>query len=828
MPNYYRDKYNDFIDHAKEIYTYLSDEYLDEYDNRLLELGSRNLELGKMQFVRIQKYRHTNSKCSDFKTIRGAMQTNLRFCAGIGAALGYFIVSNNSEKSIYLGVEEYSTDGIVSNLVSMIPDCSLQSGFISANTIKKVSCYGGIVSGNCSCNENVIDSIIASLNGINSIIGVIAVPMPQREINAYEAGLVGLKQMTEDLLHDDSDTYRRVNRRCYSYVSEVDGYLDKSIRYYGKAEENYWKYSIWFGCEKQENLSCVGNALKSALNAKNEDGRVLNRCFYTTENPFQKGELSLSLDNFSSLNYELPESLVKQSFISYISTEDLASILQFPTYSVNGFEVVDLNKDNNSVRLFDTEYDFEGKKVIALGIQEDSGIPYSISLDDLSEHVLITGATGAGKTNTVMRLAMGVYSANIPILIIEPSKKDYWHLFSAIKDLKIFSFGKDAELPGINPLIPEEGTIIANHVDSLMHAFSGAFEMEPPTRFALDGLLKYAYEKFGWNLDEVAYQGEKKYPKLHDLTLIVHEYVNEKLPYGDEVRNNIYGSLINRLTSLDSGLIGAAANRDKQISGKELCAGNVLIELDDLSLETKPFMTMLMIIKVEQYLRQCNAAHSVKNVIVLEEAHNIFSNVNGKETSDTKRMASNYFSNMLSQIREYGTGIIIADQGASQINDTAVSNTKIKIIHGIVDENDIDKIAFSLNLSDAQRRVFPTMQTGEAIVAVRGSCEVSKVKVDKADYGAINNLACSICTKKKHCSSFNDDNYVAVTRKSIYAYEIYDNRFNANNIKNIVDNLASKLGFEGKGQCLLGMLLDDESLLCGDREKRRIIQSYMK
>ena len=72
------------------------------------------------------------------------------------------------------------------------------------------------------------------------------------------------------------------------------------------------------------------------------------------------------------------------------------------------------------------------------------------------------------------------------------------------------------------------------------------------------------------------------------MLLFLPEYVEKHLPYSDEVKNNILGSLVNRLSSMNSGIIGESANSDHPISGKELCSGTVLVELDDLSIETKP------------------------------------------------------------------------------------------------------------------------------------------------------------------------------------------------------------------------------------------------
>lgn len=827
MPNYYRDRYNDFIAGAADIYDYLSDNYMDTLENHLLDQGVERISLGRMQFVRVLRYRRTESSATDFETIGNAMRANLRYCSGIGAAFGYFIVSQNREIGIYLAAEGASANRLVTNITASIPDVTYKIGFIPQHEVSSLAAHAGVINGNIECDEVAVDRILSALSDIDGIISVLAVPMETQELSSYISELSNLKRISQDLMNDNADQNRRVNRRSYSFVPEVDSLLDQMVEYYSNRAEQYWKYSIWFGCRNRASLSILGNAVTAAFNGSNHGQLGKARCYYTVVNPLRNGELSLPTADYSNCSYHFEAPIYKPSLLSYISTTGLAGLLQFPSYSVNGFEVIELEKDSSSVHLFDTDYSRYTEESIELGVHADSGIPFSVSINDLKEHVLITGATGAGKTNTVIGLAKGVCKAGIPLLIIEPSKKDYWRLASEIRDMKIYSFGQDAEMLKINPLMPEEGTILANHVDSLLHVFSGAFEMEPPTRFAMDGLLKYTYEHFGWHMSDIAHYSGNLFPKLRDLLFLLPEYVESHLPYGDEVKNNIYGSLFNRLSMLTSGVIGESVNADNCLSGRDLCSGTVLVELDDLSLETKPFMAMLLMTKVEQHLRQGDASSTLRNVIVLEEAHNIFANVSENLAGSTKKMASDSFSNMLSQIREYGTGIIIADQGASQINDTAVSNTKVKIIHGIVDRNDIEKVAFALNLTDIQKRMFPSLTTGEAIVSVRGKREVSRVKINRALYTSIQNIACVLCPLRSQCASFNVPVNQSLPRRLIYSQEIFKHRFNSERLKNTLDSVATHVGWPAnKRLCLLGHLLADESIRCGEREKRRIIRTY--
>ncbi len=831
MPNYYTDRYNALIAHAEGIYDFLTESYMNGFENRLLDYGAETIPVAGMQFVRILQYRKTDNEQTDFSLISAAMRTNLQYCSSLDSAFVYFIVSNHNEYGIYLAVEGGSTEKLVRNLESTIPGFSCSSGFISMQELSKLAGYGGVVCGDVDCQEIMVDRILSALRGVNGVMAIVAVPMPKAEVVDYVDALSSLQQVTDFLLSNESLTYssqnRKTNRRTFSYIPEIDAYLKQTIEYYEKPNESFWKTCIWYGSDTRGKSEQLGASIASVLNGSNTNATARARSYITTDNPLKSGEVHIPTASYSTLAYPIAEVLRKPSLVSYVSTAHLSNILQFPVNSVNGFDAIELEKTSRSLHLFDLNCPAANGRSIEIGKISESGTPYSIKLNDLMEHLLITGATGAGKTNTVMTLIRGIYREHIPLLIIEPSKKDYWHLASEIKDLNVYSFGRDAHSLRLNPLAPEAGTLIGNHIDSLDYAFSGAFEMEPATKLGLHGLLLYTYEQFGWNAGDISGSCQRPFPKIQDMIKYLPEFCQAKLPYGDEVRNNILGSLYNRLSSLDSGMVGEAMSSDDPITGQELCSGSVLVELDDLSLETKPFVAMLLMIKAEQYLRQRDASSILQNVIVLEEAHNVFASSVGRHGHTAHEQASRYFANMLSQIREYGTGLIIADQGASQIDSTAVSNTKVKIIHGIVDQQDIDQVAFSLGLSDVQRRIFPQLRTGEAVIAVRGERQVSRVQVNHLKLPSIRNIACIGCPQRIWCTRFNSLPERIPPRQSIYAQHIYAQRNKPESLRKEVLTISQYLHQPSTNvRCLLGTLLADTSLHCSEREKRRIIVTH--
>ncbi len=116
--------------------------------------------------------------------------------------------------------------------------------------------------------------------------------------------------------------------------------------------------------------------------------------------------------------------------------------------------------------------------------------------------------------------------------------------------------------------------------------------------------------------------------------------------------------------------------------------------------------------------RELHPAHKLQHVTVVEEAHNIISNVQSVGASDiaadTKAKAVGAFSNMLSEVRAYGEGIIISDQSPEKLAPDAMRNTNLQIAHQLRDGYDREAIARAMIMDDAQREYLGKLRVGDA------------------------------------------------------------------------------------------------------------------
>jgi len=101
------------------------------------------------------------------------------------------------------------------------------------------------------------------------------------------------------------------------------------------------------------------------------------------------------------------------------------------------------------------------------------------------------------------------------------------------------------------------------------------------------------------------------------------------------------------------------------------------------------------------------------------------------EMADPRRNAVEQISNMLSEFRAFGEGLIIVEQSPSKIIRDAIRNTSVKIVHRIVDGNDRRILVDSMGLSGEQYMELLSLKTGEAIVSLEGYPEPIKVVFPK-------------------------------------------------------------------------------------------------
>lgn len=429
-----------------------------------------------------------------------------------------------------------------------------------------------------------------------------------------------------------------------------------------------------------------------------------------------------------------------------INTKELSLATSLPRRDVPGLRFV-----KTAVRFANNPSPVKGDK-ITLGNIVDMGIThgttYDIDVNSLVRHALVAGATGSGKSTTCKRILTEVLSRDIPVMVIEPAKDDYvrWAIkmnksLPKEKQFKIFMPGVEnfegtpVERLRINPFEP--AAFKGAKVDLLQHSeyFSVLLNACLPSEDVVPILIEeVVYE----TIREVAIEQERRfedelveplhdYPTVDSMLIKAKEIMSGKT-YADRNKDNLTEVLTTRFKKLKRGMRGRIINVHKSTDYSELFSGNVIINLSRLAGTKDKSLIMSLLMQALYEYRQSRYAEDAEyrakaqdnellHLLLVEEAHNVLRKPTGNQTSgNPERAAADLFDSMLSDIREYGQGLVVVDQIPTRLIEGATKNTNYKIVHRLTAPDDQDTMASCMAFRDDQKYIIPTLETGNAII----------------------------------------------------------------------------------------------------------------
>lgn len=414
-----------------------------------------------------------------------------------------------------------------------------------------------------------------------------------------------------------------------------------------------------------------------------------------------------------------------------MNTEELSIILNVPRQEVLGVSIreaapfgvhYDVALEDDAVHLGYLVH----KRVV------NENMPFALNRNSLQKHMFICGVTGSGKTNTCFALLQNL---NLPFMVIEPAKSEYRQLLHTMPDLQIYTLGNEVVAPfRLNPLEFPQGGHLIGHIDNLKAVFNAAFPMYASMPYILEEAIIEVYTDKGWDLatSQNIYLTSNTDEKFHDYLPTLQE-LYEKIEkvvaqkqYAQEQTMNIGAALKARLASLLTGSKGLMLNTKLSTPLKGLLEGKVVLELkyvgDD---DEKCFLMGLILSQIYEYRDVEGAGGSpLRHVILFEEAHRLLKRVPeyvSSEVGNTRGKAVETFSNVISEIRDYGEGIVVVDQIPAKLTQDVIKNTNIKIIHRTLALDDRAMVGGTIGLNPAQSNELPLLSVGQAVVHSEGA-----------------------------------------------------------------------------------------------------------
>jgi len=377
---------------------------------------------------------------------------------------------------------------------------------------------------------------------------------------------------------------------------------------------------------------------------------------------------------------------------------------------------------------------------VILDAQDRPAGEFLVPLPTLNRHALVTGATGAGKSQTVRHLLTGLTRAGLPWLVIEPVKSEYPGIAGRLAGL-----GPAAEVtvlnpadPGaiplsVNPLAPEQGYPVQAHIDMVRALFLAAFDADEPFPQIIAQALQRVYEASGWDVvtggTMAGAAAEPAVPSLAQLQRAALEVI-EDVGYGRELQADVRGFVDVRLRSLRIGSAGRFFQGGHPADIARLLRRNVVLCLEDVANdEDKAFLMGTLVIRVVEHLRLAARAGrrpGLRHVIVIEEAHRL---LRARREGRASAHAVELFAGLLAEIRAYGEGLVIAEQIPAKLVADVVKNTALKVMHRLPAADDRELAGAAMNLDDAQSRQVVSLEPGVAAVFADGMDRPIRVRV---------------------------------------------------------------------------------------------------
>ncbi len=371
--------------------------------------------------------------------------------------------------------------------------------------------------------------------------------------------------------------------------------------------------------------------------------------------------------------------------------------------------------------------------------KDNNGYDVYFPLSLLPKHALLAGVPGSGKTYSMLHLSSQLAGKenNIPILVLEPAKKEYRALAKNkdLPNLTVFSPGGTGAFPlRINPFEFPIGCKLSEHITNLYQVFEGAFDLEGVLPIFIQDGIEEVYRDHGWYSFEVN-DGKHTYPTTQELYDKVEALMEEK-DYDKEIKGNLTTCLQTRVGSLLKRELGNVFNvAESTIGPEEWLTTSCVIELESLGKYAGNFLTLLLLTIIREMLRQNPRASKEKprHVIFLEEAHNIIGpNTEGQaDKMDPKAAATKYIVDMLAEVRALGEAIVIADQLPTALAPQVTKNTSLKIGHRITAMDDRQLLAETMSADGVQMERMAAFQPGHALCVYENVQKPFEIQIAK-------------------------------------------------------------------------------------------------
>jgi energy-coupling factor transporter ATP-binding protein EcfA2 len=358
--------------------------------------------------------------------------------------------------------------------------------------------------------------------------------------------------------------------------------------------------------------------------------------------------------------------------------------------------------------------------------------PIHLHLERLRQHLFITGTSGSGKTHTLHHL-LGQLPSNIPILIIDPVKREYEEFMKRRgKADKIIDF-KDGNFPRFNPFIPPKNITVYSHSAVLSKALALLCPTNDVAFNLILNMVRATYiEKLRLFLPEKKVSLEKFLsvkgaflrdnpaciPTLDEFLAIGMAWLKKTVGRDNRWGQETIQYFERRWDFIKTSFFKYICDSNRSV--EHYFQSDYLIELYGiLDADESNAIFALLVALLYEYRMSEGLQNNLQHLLILEEAHRIIpaqqQSLGENRVTSAASEAAKLLAQMLAEIRAYGEGAIVVDQSPSKIISDVLINSSTKIIHRTLYGGDKECLSSALGLTQRERDYLSYLATGEAI-----------------------------------------------------------------------------------------------------------------
>lgn len=342
-----------------------------------------------------------------------------------------------------------------------------------------------------------------------------------------------------------------------------------------------------------------------------------------------------------------------------------------------------------------------------------------VPLEQLLLHTAVMGKSGVGKTTLLKQLITQLQSCSIPVLMLEPVKREYRDLVANMKNSRVFTVERPVVPLLINPFCVPKEVPLGEYRSSLLSAFKAAFSMPDPLPALFEKAISEAYTLNGWTDISTSADSNVSIFDMADFIRIFKRVI-ARSSYSNEVKGNMMSGGAFRLQSLIERC-PRTFDTIHSTSVEDLLNGCTVLEMGSLDPEQKSLVSALTLISILAYLKSTRKSdHHLRNIILIDEAHALLDQGEGA-TQEEKALNSTMTQlmiNVITEIRAYGVGVIFSDQSPSRVGGRMLDNVD-NIISFRLSGEEAEMLRTHIGADNNLCGVLPLMSAGEFVLKNR-------------------------------------------------------------------------------------------------------------